>query len=210
MIKKFEKINNFASFKNFHWDSSVLNNDNTPEDFKGITIIYGRNYSGKTTLSRLISAMENGALSDKYEEPDFLIKLDDGYITQNTLQSHSETFRVFNEDFVKENLKFIIDENESIKSFAILGKNNEKIENSITKLQAEIGTKANETQQATGIYKDLETAEKNYTKDNQSYNNARERLETKLRNHANRVIKPHTTFGHYSYNISSIKKAIAA
>lgn len=51
MIKKFNKINNLAVFNNYNWDSSV------PE-FAKINIIYGRNYSGKTTLSRILRAIE--------------------------------------------------------------------------------------------------------------------------------------------------------
>ena len=57
MIKAIE-INNFGSFKDFNWKKDVGDyiNDVTAK-FSEINIIYGRNYSGKTTLSRIINCL---------------------------------------------------------------------------------------------------------------------------------------------------------
>ncbi|EAI8264935.1 hypothetical protein CRM13_09060, partial [Campylobacter coli] len=49
-ILKFDKIN-FGSYENFTWDNGL-------EEFKTINIFYGRNYSGKTTLSRIARSFE--------------------------------------------------------------------------------------------------------------------------------------------------------
>ncbi|MBN2817335.1 MAG: AAA family ATPase [Bacteroidales bacterium] len=53
MIERITYIKNFAVFKNFDWNTAVLDINNSIRDFKKINIIYGRNYSGKTTLSRI-------------------------------------------------------------------------------------------------------------------------------------------------------------
>ena len=50
MITKINKLKYFGIFQNFSWD--VLDN------FKKKNLIYGWNYSGKTTLSRLFQALE--------------------------------------------------------------------------------------------------------------------------------------------------------
>ncbi|MBT4333678.1 MAG: AAA family ATPase, partial [Candidatus Cloacimonetes bacterium] len=57
MITKINKLKNFGIFQNFSW--SDLDN------FKKINLIYGWNYSGKTTLSKLFQILEFKD-SDKY------------------------------------------------------------------------------------------------------------------------------------------------
>ena len=74
MITKFKIIKNLAVFQNFVWDSSVIDGGSNVQLFKEINVIYGRNYSGKTTLSRIVRALEKGAISDKYERVKNLLK----------------------------------------------------------------------------------------------------------------------------------------
>ncbi len=62
-IKKID-IMNFGSFKNYIW----INRDT---EFKSVNIIYGRNYSGKTTLSRIFKCLEDKELHNDYENPQF-------------------------------------------------------------------------------------------------------------------------------------------
>ena len=56
-MSKIQKIDisNFGTYKNYTWGTTI-SNDYT---FKNINIIYGRNYSGKTTLSRIFKCIEN-------------------------------------------------------------------------------------------------------------------------------------------------------
>src|SRR5690606_5207108 len=109
MITKFKTIKNLAVFQNFVWDASVLDTTGAVQIFKEINVIYGRNYSGKTTLSRIVRALERGELSDKYENPEFQVSIKDiADATQANLTAHGKKIRVFNEDFVKVNLRFII------------------------------------------------------------------------------------------------------
>jgi AAA15 family ATPase/GTPase len=77
MITKFKSINNLAVFQNYFWDSCVCDSTGNVVTFKDINVIYGRNYSGKTTLSRIIRALEKGEISDKYENPEFEVCIKD-------------------------------------------------------------------------------------------------------------------------------------
>ena len=65
MITKFRIIKNLAVFKDFDWDREVRDKGNNVMVFKKINILYGRNYSGKTTLSRIVRAMETHKYSYK-------------------------------------------------------------------------------------------------------------------------------------------------
>jgi wobble nucleotide-excising tRNase len=145
-IKKIDSIKNMAVFDNFRWASSVRDGGNNIAEFKKINILYGRNYSGKTTLSRIFRAIETGSISDKYSSPEFQISFDGGNnVTQNSLNSHGQVVRVFNEDFVKDNLRFIADDEQTINSFAILGEDNAKLEEEIEKHEAELGREEDRT-----------------------------------------------------------------
>ena len=63
-ILKFDKIN-FGSYENFTWDNGL-------EEFKTINIFYGRNYSGKTTLSRIARSFELKKHNEDFLDGNFL------------------------------------------------------------------------------------------------------------------------------------------
>lgn len=157
-IKKISKIKNLAVFKDFAWDSSVKKKDGSVEDFKEINIIYGRNYSGKTTLSRIVRALETHYISDKYVNPEFEIIFDDNSsINQSQLVNNTNDIRVFNEDFVRTNLAFLMDTNNDgeIKSFVVLGEDNARLQSEIDILKAELGS--DEDGNESGLYQELKT-----------------------------------------------------
>lgn len=165
MIKKIKVIENLAVFRKFEWDKSVLDKEGNIVEFKEINVVYGRNYSGKTTLSRILRAAETGKISDKYENPSFSILFkDNSEIKQNALTGHGKQIRVFNDDFVRENLKFIINPNDNIESFAILGDTNNDIQEEINKIEIELGSSKE------GLETALYAAQK---KENDDYNTAK-------------------------------------
>ena len=91
MLKKISSIKNLGVFKDFSWDSQVFNKGGAVQKFVDINIIYGRNYSGKTTLSRIARALETGALSDKYGTPSFQLKFaDNSHVTLAALSTHDK------------------------------------------------------------------------------------------------------------------------
>ena len=134
-VKKIDSIENMAVFKNFQWKSEFKKK----EGFKKINIFYSWNYSGKTTLSRIFRALEPDSPPDKYKEPK-LSSDDEIQVTQELLKKHNHVVQVFNKDFVKENLGFIYDEDKSIKSFTILGKESKENDAKIKSYKGELGT----------------------------------------------------------------------
>ncbi|WP_319500403.1 AAA family ATPase [uncultured Draconibacterium sp.] len=214
MITKFKTINNLAVFKNFDWNSTIRDKGNNVVIFKPINIIYGRNYSGKTTLSRIVRALETGNLSDKYENPQFEVSITDvADSTPNNLTGHGKKIRVFNEDFVKANLRFIVNPDESIAPFAIIG-GNATIEAEIQELKNELGEKENieEGIDATGFYLELKnvsatakTALLAFQTANRSLN---DQLSSKATNNPNGIKYKSDKYGDQNYNINKLKNDI--
>ena len=108
MIKSID-ISNFGCFKDFVWSDSVRHQNNDPSDFKKLNILYGRNYSGKTTLSRIFRSLQTGILPKNYEAPLFTISTSLGDISQTQIPSADHEIRVYNKDFVDEHLEFLKD-----------------------------------------------------------------------------------------------------
>lgn len=203
MIRKIPRINNLAVFNDFEWDKSVLGQDGRPMNFEKINIIYGRNYSGKTTLSRILRAMETGGISDKYENPNFVVSFDDGTtVNQSQIHSCNRKIRVFNEDFVRDNLRFISNPDEGIEPFAILGDDNIVIEKAIEMLENEIGSsdEGNET----GLFAQLRTKEAIFNEGNSALEQAAGSLENhlteKATGRANGIKYKLDKFGEPNYN----------
>jgi len=208
-IRKIESIKNMAVFRDFRWASSVRDGGNNIAEFKKINILYGRNYSGKTTLSRIFRALETGSISDKYSSPEFQLAFDGGSTaTQNSLTSHGQVVRVFNEDFVRDNLRFIVDDEQTINSFAILGEDNTKIEEEIEKHEVELGSEEDKS----GLLGEFLGAEENFKKARKDHGDKSSELEGKLRDKANKAgtgIKHNKTFGDANYNVPKIKTDIS-
>ncbi len=208
-IKKIDSIKNMAVFQDYRWSSSVRDEGNNIAEFKKINILYGRNYSGKTTLSRIFRALETGFISDKSNSPEFQLSFDDGSsVTQNSLGSHGQLVRVFNEDFVRDNLRFVIDDEQTINSFAILGEDNTKLEEEIEQHEAELGSE----EERSGLLGDLLSAQEEYKEAKKSHDDRSSGLEGKLRDKANKAgtgIKHNKSFGDANYNVPKIKADIA-
>lgn len=207
-IKRIDLIKNMAVFQDFRWSSAVRDEGNNVAEFKKINIFYGRNYSGKTTLSRIFRAMETGSISDKYTSPEFQLSFDDGTnVTQNSLNGHDQVIRVFNEDFVKENLRFIVDDEHTINSFAILGEDNTKLEEEIKQHETELGSEEDKS----GLIGKMLEAVENHRLAKNKHSERASGLEGKLRDKANKAgtgIKHNKTFGDANYNLPKIKADI--
>ena len=210
-IKKIDSIENMAVFHDFEWKKAFSNESGNAASFNTINIIYGRNYSGKTTLSRILRAMETGVLSDKFENPSFNVALSDGtHVTQTSPTNHGKKIRVFNEDFLRENLRFITNPDESIEPFAILGDDNNKIEKEIEELEIELGS--NEEGNQTGLYAERIKAIAEFGKTGQEHKRANDRLDKQLGDKATDRkigIKYNADrFGDQNYNIQKLKSDI--
>lgn len=201
-------INQFGSFSGLNWKKSVRDRGNTVQDFKRLNILYGRNYSGKTTLSRIFRALETGRMPSNYAGATFTIRGDKGDVTQTSIADHDYDIRVYNRDFVSENLSFLINQDVGgeIKSFAIVGEKNKEIENEITAIQEKLGS----SESKTGLRHDLDTKRKERDRNKNNHKSAFDALESKLRSHANENIKQNRTYGPAVYNIESIKRDITS
>lgn len=139
MFKAIEKITNFGVFPKF---SKVADTN----DFVEKNIIYGWNYSGKTTISRVFSCMQRKNIHKDYPKADFTVTdTDNKSWKPNNIETCPLTVRVFNTDFIEKNLNW---KGESFNPILLLGTesieaqdkielNNKKIE----KCQLGIGRK---------------------------------------------------------------------
>ena len=209
VLKKIVNIKNFAVFQDFKWDSSVRDKGNNISEFKKINILYGRNYSGKTTLSRILRALETGSIPNNYNSPEFQLSFEGGRdITQNSIDNHGHVVRVFNEDFVKENLRFIVDDEQTINSFAILGEDNTKLEEEIEKHEVELGN----VEDKSGLLGGFLCAKEKFQEAKKAHTKKLLELEGTLRDKANMAgtgIKHNKSFGEANYNVLKIKEDIA-
>jgi wobble nucleotide-excising tRNase len=198
-----------AVFNDFRWASSVRDEGNNIAEFKKINILYGRNYSGKTTLSRIFRSLETGSISDKYSSPEFQLNLDgSAHITHNSLRGHGQSIRVFNEDFVKENLHFIVDDDSAINSFAILGEDNAKLEEEISIHETELGTE----EKKSGLIGEMSKTEQIFRQAKITYGSKKSDLKGKLSDKANKVgtgIKHNKAYGDANYNVIKINTDIS-
>lgn len=177
MIKKFD-INNLGIFKDFEWDKNVVDDNGKIETLQNVNILFGRNYSGKTTLSRIFRGLELKCGLEKYESGSFKLELIDGKtIDEKSIANFTIPVRVFNEDFVKENLLFIGNPEEGVTPFAVLGEN-AQIESEIQELKGLLGSAEEENE--TGLYLERKNAVKDYQKVEKEIKKEKEWLEKKL------------------------------
>lgn len=144
MIEKLD-IANFGSFDGFRWDTDVREPHGAVGRFKKLNILYGRNYSGKTTLSRIFRSFEVGETPARYDNPSFQINTANGQWTQAQLNVQGPPIRVYNKDFVEANLTFLRDHQGHIQPFAVLGAQNNEVEQEIEKVKAQLGSKESDT-----------------------------------------------------------------
>ena len=210
MIKKIGTIKHFAVFENYDWDLSSTDKNGRPLKFEKINILYGRNYSGKTTLSRIFRSLETGQLPENYDDPQYeLIDENGNKSDQNNLADFSSPVRVFNEDFIKSNLKFLIDPTGEIAPFAILGNTNGTLVDEIKELTKEIGSSE---EPKTGLHKAVDDANNALDSANQALSEAESDLKSKLSKKATDksigIKYKSDRFGDVNYTIAKIRSDI--
>lgn len=200
-------IGSFGSFTDLTWKKSFKDAGNSVQNFKRLNILYGRNYSGKTTLSRIFRSLETGRIPLNYVGSTFTVHGDKGDVTQTGLAGHGYDVRVYNRDFVSENLSFLVNQtNGEIKTFAVVGEKNKEIEDAIAAIQVKLGS----AESKAGLRHELEAKKKERDRTKSNHKTASTSLEDKLRSHANEKIKQNRTYGSAIYNIDSIKKDIGS
>ena len=98
---KIKNLSGYRFFRNFKWDESC-------NLFNRYNIIYGWNGCGKTTLCDFLKEFEKGQLSELNTKTTLLFEDSASEtktnITHNNITSFPYTFRVFHNDYVRENI----------------------------------------------------------------------------------------------------------
>ncbi|TNH06785.1 hypothetical protein FHQ30_06470, partial [Pasteurellaceae bacterium Phil11] len=197
-------INNFGSFQQFEWDNTVRDKGSNKVVFKRLNIIYGRNYSGKTTLSRIFRTLQTRRTPDNYFNVDFSVFNENVEIKHPNLESCTCEIRVYNQDFVKDNLSFLTNQaNGEIKTFAIMGEKNNEIEIQIENIENQLG----DLEQQSGLRFQLAEQQKLWDSAVSEHRTAETNLNEELKNHA-RTIKENPAYQEVNYNIARIKQDI--
>lgn len=207
MINQIDIVS-FGSFQGLDWKKSVKDSGKNVQYFKRLNVLYGRNYSGKTTLSRVFRSLETGKLPLNYLGSSFSLTGDKGVVTHAGLLAHNYDVRVYNRDFVTDNLSFLVNQEVGgvIKTFAIVGEQNKEIDDAIAAIEAKLGS----VEGKGGLRFDLEAKKKERDRTKSAYTIASSALEEKLRVHANDKIKKNRQYGSAVYNIGHIKSDIAS
>lgn len=100
MLKSLKKIQSFGVYNNFSSPADLSN-------FNDKNIIYGWNYSGKTTFSRVFSTLEDRNAHPDYPAGKFTFELGDGTkLDETNFKDSALLVRVFNSDFIESNLSW--------------------------------------------------------------------------------------------------------
>ncbi len=201
-------IASFGSFQGLDWKKTVKDSGRTTQYFKRLNVLYGRNYSGKTTLSRIFRSLETRKLPLNYVGSAFTLTGDKGAVAHTGLLAHNYDVRVYNRDFVTDNLSFLVNQEAGgvIKTFAIVGEKNKEIDDAIAAIEAKLGS----VEGKAGLRFDLETKKKERDRTKSAHTTASGDIEEKLRVHANDKIKKNRQYGSAVYNIGHIKSDIAS
>lgn len=202
MIEKID-IDVFGLYENYKWETEIGKN----ETFRRVNIIYGRNYSGKTTLSRILKSIEDKQLNTKYSNGKFQILFENNHIaTENNLSTELQDYkiRVYNTDFVKDNLSWLHNEDGTINPFTILGAKNIELDKKIKEIEQTLGSVDKED----GLLYQHTLAEEEFNKAKRSFENSVSDLDNKLREKAKDIKNNTTVYSFPTYQINSIKGEI--
>ncbi len=128
MLKAIEKIKNLGVYQNYCKPPDI-------QEFGIKNLIYGWNYSGKTTLSRLFAQLEAKTQNPDLLGCEFSFNTDSGSITEKNFNQFNISVRVFNSDFVTSNLHF---DGGSFNPILLLGKESEEAQKNIDNLSDRI------------------------------------------------------------------------
>ncbi len=128
MLRSIEKLKKFGVYQNYTKPAGT-------KEFAAKNLIYGWNYSGKTTLSRLFAKLESKSPHPDFKDCEFTFNGGVDGITEKNLHECSLSVRVFNSDFVKNNLFF---DTGSCNAILLLGKESEEAQKRIDALSIRI------------------------------------------------------------------------
>ena len=129
MLTRFDIIRNHRIFLDFKWPDNLQN-------FSRRNLIYGWNGTGKTTLANLYRAIEKRSVPEGQVE----VTIDGTKSKLTNLPAHTGV-KVFNEDFIRENVFTL---GGSVTPIFVLGEQNIEKQRQLTHLQQEFSAKREE------------------------------------------------------------------
>lgn len=207
MLRAFD-IAKFGCFVGFTWDTVRDQPGNNVINFAKLNFIYGRNYSGKTTLSRIARCLETGKLPLNFDAASFTVHTSTGDVTQLQLPSADHVLRVYNRDFVDDHLSILRDSSGHVTPFAVLGSENREISAEIDARELLLGS----VDAQRGLRHDLELsreigADATRALEREEYA-VRDALSRKAL-HAPKGIKHNSRYNLPNYNVSRLQDDIA-
>ena len=201
MIRSLD-IKKYGSYQEFIWRKG-----DDKFRFNKLNIIYGHNYSGKTTLSRIFQTLEKRNQHNDYLDVDYNFTFDDGTkIDSHEIDNFSSDYfvRVFNSDFIRENLGWLHNRDGSIQPFAILGSDNVEIRDEIKTL--ELILRNDDTK--LGYEVDKITLEKNKYNMTKSYNDFVKAfdIESRMTTFAANIRRNQILYGRDPYNKTHLQR----
>lgn len=97
MLQKITKIKGFGILDN-HKTATII------KPFNVYNLVYGWNGSGKTTFARLLRCIEIKENHTEFPDADFVIESENTGKIDSKTYNHNLEIKVFNQDFIKENL----------------------------------------------------------------------------------------------------------
>lgn len=147
MLKSIEKIKGLGVYQSYSKPTGT-------QDFGIKNLIYGWNYSGKTTLSRLFAQLETKSSNPDLSGCEFTLGTADDSITEKNFSRCSLSVRVFNSDFIRANLHF---EGGSFNPILLLGKESEEAQRKIDQLSKRIQRSDEVQRKLDGKFEELKT-----------------------------------------------------
>jgi wobble nucleotide-excising tRNase len=194
MITKINKIKLFGAYRDFTWKTEL-------DDFKEKNIIYGWNYSGKTTFSRLFSCLRDRQLNKPYKESSFSVSFSkensNVEIDQTNMESFPYEIRVFNSDYIIENLRWEISKEINAISFDV--GENVKIREKLNKNLNNIDNLNKRMQRFSNLKKEFEIFDKKITDEsrrikNDIFNSVIEFSKTHFKKHLSTIGTSYKTY----------------
>ncbi|WP_176466606.1 AAA family ATPase [Terribacillus saccharophilus] len=199
MIEKLD-IRKYGSYTDFLWNKNIADTN-----FANLNIIYGRNYSGKTTLSRIFQSIQTGELHSDFTNSEFSFHLASGTVhTQDDLLQLQNQIkvRVYNTDFVKTNLSWFFNNDGTIHPFTVLGEKNVENERQLLSITSTLGS----VDTNKGLLYEYDVLTKDQATKEKLYRDAQSKLDRKLKSEAQAIKIKGDIFNKPIYTILSIKK----
>ncbi len=122
MIVKINRLTNFGNYRQFQWGGTT--------NFAKYNLIYGWNYSGKTTLSRLFQVLAKPTELTQWQGCQFEVELQSGAKLTHANLANPPRIKVFNRDFIQSNFQ----QEGKAPAVFIVGGNTIHLRNRITRL----------------------------------------------------------------------------